>query len=234
MQSGKLEQSTDSSYLLKPPSPEGRLITDARPPIKESDQDIPSEANMPTIVTDKGQKFRGTYYKSESAIGGKEPSALNNNPVQSGVEQEETKYGKRIPDYNCHSYTFLPEKYRRGVWMIGQNIEDILVDNGFTERPSLVQSSVEDVVIFRDKSGRIIHSGFISRIEKSGEIDEIMVKSKMGKRAVKELSLKELQDEYSKTFSVYHTERKDGRIIQVEIPAARIPIYQDLRGSGSR
>src|SRR5262249_28326895 len=72
--------------------------------------------------------------------------------------------------YNCHGWVFAAGKF----WVKGQEVQAILDDNGYREvstpRPN-------DVAVFRDDVGNILHTGLVRTASEDGLI---LIESKWG------------------------------------------------------
>jgi hypothetical protein len=73
-------------------------------------------------------------------------------------------------DCNCHGWVFLVGRY----WLAGADVLDILQDNGYGR---LAVPRAGDLVVYRDKTGRITHSGVILVVAEGGTA---LVESKWG------------------------------------------------------
>src|SRR5205807_1031471 len=67
------------------------------------------------------------------------------------------------PTYNCHGWVFAGG---RG-WIHGGDVDAILKDNGYVQ---VKQPGVGDLIVYRDSSGGIVHSGFVCAVLSGGEV----------------------------------------------------------------
>jgi hypothetical protein len=67
------------------------------------------------------------------------------------------------PSYNCHGWVFADG---RG-WIHGSEVDGILRDNGY-ERVREPMSG--DLIVYRDRSGAVVHSGFVRSVLSGGQV----------------------------------------------------------------
>jgi hypothetical protein len=104
--------------------------------------------------------------------------------------------GPQDPTYDCHGWTFAAGRYHIG----SNSVEQILHDNGY----KLVdQPQVDDVIIYRDATGAIIHSGIVRVSEGAGLV---LVESKWSVYG-RYLHPPEVQV-YSQDFAYYRSPRQ--------------------------
>lgn len=77
--------------------------------------------------------------------------------------------GEADPTSNCHGWVFTTGRY----WLKNEFIETILADNGY-ETVEIPQ--VSDVILYRDKSGKVSHTGVVRLITD----DQVLIESKWG------------------------------------------------------
>jgi hypothetical protein len=104
---------------------------------------------------------------------------------------------------NCHGWVFSNSRFL----LQGRDIEWILSDNGYTPTRS---PDPEDVVVYRDRDGVIVHTGVVRGVLDDGTI---MIESKFGLDGV---FLHEPQSQpYATDYVFYHTDRP-GHAITIE------------------
>jgi hypothetical protein len=120
------------------------------------------------VFTDRGHSIQ----LSSKAFTAEEMAAL-----RSGEKRLLETYGPKLirlggPEEpcNCHGLTFTDGPY----WIASENVELILEDNGYHP---ISEPLVNDVVIYRDSQGQIVHSGVVEAVTKAGTI---LVDSKWG------------------------------------------------------
>lgn len=90
--------------------------------------------------------------------------------VARGFPDKLIRIGDPDPQTNCHGYVFT-----RGMYALrSRDVESILADNGFCPMES---PEPDDVVVWRNPSGRVIHSGLVRAVTRTGEV---VVESKWG------------------------------------------------------
>lgn len=84
--------------------------------------------------------------------------------IQAQVEQDFhlVRHGPKNEPCNCHGWVFAEGKY----WIKPDDVELILKDNGY----QIVHEPLAgDLVIYRDSSGYIVHSGVVHKVVRSNE-----------------------------------------------------------------
>jgi hypothetical protein len=118
------------------------------------------------------------------------------------------------PGYNCHGYTFTDGKGGR---LDARDVVSILRENNYkpvsSHQDRNVMVRAGDVIIYRNKNtstaDNIVHSGFISRVEGHN----IYVRSKWGEEGVVDHLVADMPAVFGKEWTIYHTERPDGRLL---------------------
>jgi hypothetical protein len=187
---------------------------------KEAETKFSSSEGGPQYLTDKGSPI--PIEKSPKPTRSPERQTLEEELVQ---EMRKDR-GKRISDYdssyNCHGYVFTDGK--AGWINTTATVEKILKENGFKRITSGSYGNrdytytqlpkKEDIVIYRNKYNKAVHSGVI--IECSNNLDNIFVRSKIGHFGVFEHPLTNscIQRDLLVThWEIYHTDRPQGRFI---------------------
>jgi hypothetical protein len=124
---------------------------------------------VPTVTaqTDKGTPIR----VFTNRIGGN-PDHSAEDAFLRGAALENRVIQTAPPDktYNCHGWTFAAGQYH----LVGREVELILADNGYTP---VEQPAVGDVIVYRDETGAITHTGVVKA---TGADGVVLIESKWG------------------------------------------------------
>ncbi len=116
---------------------------------------------------------------------------------------------------NCHGWVFSDSQFL----LQGRYVEWILKDNGYTRTQS---PDPEDLVVYRDEHGAIVHTGVVRGVLGDGTI---MVESKFG---LDGLYLHEPQAQpYATDFVFYHSDRRGHTIAIEDSTSPRVAERQD-------
>ena len=122
-------------------------------------------------------------------------------------------------EYNCHGYTFTDGK---GGWLTDADARRILEQNGYKkvasydgeEYPNVQKLNIKkgDVVAYYSWPGQLepSHTGVVSRVKGN----QIFLKSKWGIFGLNEHPIDVVPKEYPKFWTIYHTDRPGGRLLQ--------------------
>lgn len=102
--------------------------------------------------------------------------------------------------HNCHGWVFAAGLH----WVKSRDVQTILDDNGYTP---VIVPQVGDVVIYRNSSGEIVHSGLVRAADPS----LVLVESKWG--ALGRYVHRPAEQCYGEHFSYYHSSRR-GHVLQ--------------------
>jgi hypothetical protein len=114
--------------------------------------------------------------------------------VASIAEQSITRAAPQ-PSTNCHGWVFTDGKYI----LRSADVQTVLNENGYLKVESPQDN---DVVIYRDSAGRIIHSGLVRSVLSDGSV---LIESKWGFAST--YIHMAVNQPYSSDFSYYHTPR---------------------------
>ena len=151
------------------------------------------ESNQQCAITDQGQQLPlyrwavdDAKYENYVASSASRIAALHDAIIERARPSREA---------NCHGWVFTGGQFL----LRGRGVEQILSDNGYssTERPV-----PGDLVIYRDASGEILHTGLVRGVLDDGTV---IVESKWGLDG-RYLHRPEAQP-YSSSFFYYHTPR---------------------------
>ncbi len=122
-------------------------------------------------VTDGGRPVKLYEFAAENAAPG-ELFAFEAGLIgDRGIREHVLRAAPADERYNCHGWVFAGGRY----WIKGDDVEGIVRDNGY----QLVSEPHEDdLVIYRDDNGHIIHSGVVRAASHNGLL---LIESKWGR-----------------------------------------------------
>jgi hypothetical protein len=112
------------------------------------------------------------------------------------------------PHYNCHGWTFTGGRY----WIrTSEEVEAILAHNGYQR---VTKPRINDVIVYRDSAGAIIHTGLVRSAPTDGQI---LVESKWG--VLGRFIHKPEVSCYRGTIEYYRTQRPEKHLLRGLPPA---------------
>jgi hypothetical protein len=139
--------------------------------VRLSAEDSLEEVAAPRALTDRGRAVRlfrlpEASQRSEVVTAG-EAALLANQELM----DETIRVAPADPGYNCHGWVFAGGRF----WVKGEDVDLLLHDNGYRH---VTVPQVDDVVVYRDGEGRVVHSGVVRAVGRDGLV---LVESKWGR-----------------------------------------------------
>lgn len=121
---------------------------------------VPDSQNIGTLITDMRRPI-----KLYIADGDNQPPSQAILDIQAQVERDLhlVRHGPQFEPCNCHGWIFAEGKY----WIKPEDVEIILLDNGYQ---AVAEPLAGDLVIYRDPTGYIAHSGIVQKVARSNEV----------------------------------------------------------------
>jgi hypothetical protein len=139
--------------------------------VRLSAEDSLEEVAAPRPLTDRGRPVRlfqvpAANQRSGVVTAGEAALLANQELMDQTIRVAPADAG-----YNCHGWVFGGGRY----WVKGEDVDLLLHDNGYRR---VAAPQVDDVVVYRDGEGRVVHSGVVRAVGRDGLV---LVESKWGR-----------------------------------------------------
>jgi len=131
--------------------------------------DLEVTPNRPAF-TDSGHQIQ-LFSPRTAAQSDQERAAERRYLQQNGLEMKVIQTAGLNPNYNCHGWVFAGGRF----WVRSVSVDRILQDNGYKPTTAVAPG---DVAVFRNKGGKVTHSGLVHSVSQAGLI---LVESKWGR-----------------------------------------------------